>query len=128
PLGSGTGSVTLAGSKFSSVSKGTEMDPGNMGIAFGLPGLILYALCLYLASQKAYRRGVEGHHAAVFATGVLGASLFQWFNGDLYGVCALIWLSLGFIDQLPEAAQPEPVQLLTPVLPRLRGSIANFSA
>ena len=128
PLGSGTGSVTLAGSKYSTVSKGTEMDPGNMAIAFGLPGVILYALGLILASQKVYRRGIEGHHAAVFATGVLGAALFQWFNGDLYGVCSLIWLSLGYVDQLPEAAQPEPVELLAPVLPRLRGSIANLPA
>ncbi|HLK46170.1 MAG TPA: hypothetical protein VKT18_09270, partial [Acidimicrobiales bacterium] len=30
--------------------------------------------------------------------GVLMATLFQWTNGDLYSVCWLIWLFMGFLD------------------------------
>ena len=122
PLGTGTGSVTLAGSKFSTVSKGTEMDPGNMGIALGLPGEILYFSALLLAFALAYRRGSEGNPAGAFAVGILGAGLFQWFNGDLYGVCWLVWLTLGYIDQLPAAVEPEVVDLLAPA-PRRVGVV-----
>lgn len=114
PLGTGTGSVTLAGSRYSDVSKGTEMDPGNMGIALGLPGMLLYFAILAMAFTVAYRRGSAGYQAGAFAVGILGACLFQWFNGNLYGVCWLLWLTLGYVDQLPDPVEPEPVDLLAP--------------
>jgi hypothetical protein len=103
PLGRGVGSVTLAASRFTknNHSHGTEFDPGNMGVALGLPGLILYVGILILAMQTAYRLAVRRRDPiGLFVIGILAATFLQWFNGDLYSVCWLIWLFLGFADRL----------------------------
>jgi len=100
PFGHGTGAVTLAASRYAhSRTGGTEFDPGNMGIAFGIFGLIAYFFVLWQAIKTAYlgaflRRDV----VSLFALGMLMAVLFQWTNGDLYSVCWLIWLFLGYLD------------------------------
>jgi hypothetical protein len=109
PLGHGVGSVTLAASRFTKNNKshGTEFDPGNMGVALGLPGFIIYLVILFFALQTAYRLAVRRRDAVgLFVIGILAATLFQWFNGDLYSVCWLIWLSLGFADRLLQSAAP----------------------
>ena len=106
PFGRGVGSVTLAASRFTKNNKshGTEFDPGNMGVALGLPGLIIYLCILVFALQTAYRLAVRRRDGiGLFVIGILAATLFQWFNGDLYSVCWLIWLFLGFADRLLNA-------------------------
>ncbi len=119
PVGHGTGSVNLAASRYTAQNKlhGTEFDPGNMGIAFGLPGLITYVLLLFFALQMAYRLAVRRRDAiGLFVIGILAATLFQWTNGDLYSVCWLIWLAMGVGDGLLNAAVPdeEPVAVAEP--------------
>ncbi len=126
PLGRGVGSVTLAASRFTknNRSHGTEFDPGNMGVALGLPGLIIYLCILGFALQTAYRLAVRRRDGiGLFVIGILAATLFQWFNGDLYSVCWLIWLFLGFADRLlnAPAVTKEPPVNDAPVAP------ANFA-
>jgi hypothetical protein len=100
PLGHGTGSVTIAASRYSHArTSGTEFDPGNMGIAFGLVGLATYVVLVWSAIRTAYRSTILDLGAVtLFALGMLMATLFQWTNGDLYSVCWLIWLFLGHVD------------------------------
>lgn len=115
PFGHGTGSVNEAATRFTTNNKlhGTEFDPGNMGIAFGLPGLIVYALVMIYALQMAYRLAVRRRDViGLFVIGICAATLFQWTNGDLYSVCWLVWLAIGFGDRLirePDAVVAEPV-------------------
>lgn len=109
PFGHGTGSVTLAASRFAqSRTGGTEFDPGNMGIAFGIFGLIAYGFVLWQAVKTAYLDAVIRHGViSLFALGMMMATLFQWTNGDLYSVCWLIWLFLGYLDMSLVRARAE---------------------
>jgi hypothetical protein len=103
PLGHGSGSVNLASSKYTSNNTlhGTEFDPGNMGIAFGVSGIIIYLMMLRNVLSSAYRLARERKDAlGLFVIGLVSATLFQWTNGDLYSVCWLVWLFLGFTDKL----------------------------
>lgn len=116
-IGHGTGSVTLAAGRYTSQNKnhGTEFDLGNMGIAFGIPGMVIYLLLVFYAFQMAYRLAVRRRDAVgLFIIGIASVTLMQWTNGDLYSVCWLIWLSLGVgeallyrIDEEDARAQPE---------------------
>jgi hypothetical protein len=124
PEGHGTGSVTRAASKFTSKNQihGSEFDPGNMGIAFGIPGLLVYFALLFLALSTAYRLATRRRDAiGMFVIGILAASLLQWTNGDLYSVCWLVWLFLGFADRMlrtedePLVEEPEAVEVAEPV-------------
>lgn len=101
PLGHGTGSGTLASSRYNSHTHtvGTEYDPGNIGIEFGILGLFLYLAIAWYAVKTSYRAAVLGRDVVgLFGIGMLMATLFQWTNGDLYSVCWLIWLFLGYLD------------------------------
>jgi hypothetical protein len=101
PLGSGSGSTTLAASRFVQRTSlhGTEFDPGNMGIAFGIPGLVIYILMVYRVMQVGYRFSQRRRDAlGLVVIGIVMATLFQWTNGDLYSVCWLIWFFLGAAD------------------------------
>lgn len=100
PLGHGIGSVTIAANRYGhSKTVGTEFDPGNMGIAFGVLGLAVYIAFAWYAIKTCYRAAVIRHDAvAIFGLGLLVCTLFQWTNGDLYSVCWLIWLFIGYLD------------------------------
>ncbi len=102
PLGHGTGSVTLASTRFNGAgfkTVGTEYDPGNMGIAFGIGGLFLYPVIAWYAIRTSYRAAVRTDDVvAVFTLGILMGVLFEWTNGDLYSVCWVLWLFLGYLD------------------------------
>lgn len=111
PIGHGTGSVTLAATRYGpSKTVGTEYDPGNMGIAFGVVGLGLYLAIAYQAFKTAYRAAVVRRDAiALFGVGMITATLMQWTNGDLYSACWLIWLTLGFLDMSVRRAAPQEI-------------------
>ena len=100
PLGHGSGSVNLAASHFSTKAvKGTEFDPGNMGIAFGIAGVLIYLLLLRYATSSGYRIAVRRRDPmGLFVLGVTMATLLQWTNGNLYSVCWLLWLVMGIGD------------------------------
>jgi hypothetical protein len=100
PFGVGTGSVSLAATKFGGLAKGTELDPSNVAVALGIPGPVAYLVVLVLGLSGAYRLASRGRDAlAVVALAVLVVTLFQWLNGGLYAVAFLPWLILGWVDR-----------------------------
>lgn len=119
PLGHGSSSVNLASSRYTAKDvKGTEFDPGNMGIAFGIFGLVLYVLLLFRLTGTGYTLAVSRRDPlGVFVLGVVMATLLQWTNGNLYSVCWLLWLVVGAGDGIlarTVAAQPTAVASSAP--------------
>jgi hypothetical protein len=115
PLGYGSGSTTLAASRYLTNSHlhGTEFDPGNMGIAFGIPGLVIYILLVLRIFQVAYRYAMRRRDAlGLVVIGIVMATLFQWTNGDLYAVCWLVWFFLGTADAAMDEVALESVEAL----------------
>jgi hypothetical protein len=115
PAGLGAGAVTIAGQKFGGIAAGTEADPSNAAVAFGLPGLLLYLVLLVLAWRTAYTVAIRRRDGLSFAVlGVLAITTLQWLNGGQYAVAFLPWLVLGWADrarqELPRraAAPPQP--------------------
>ncbi|HEU5003746.1 MAG TPA: hypothetical protein VFW71_13360 [Actinomycetota bacterium] len=99
PLGLGTGSVTIAASKFGGSSAGTELDPSNVAVAFGIPGVLAFVMVLGAGFLQAYRVAVRRQDAVSrVALFFLAVTVFQWLNGGLYSVAALVWLVLGWVD------------------------------
>ncbi len=100
PVGHGTGSITLAASKFGGAAQGTEVDPSNAGEAFGLPGLIAYLVVALSGLAGAYRvAAARRDFVAVAVLGLLAVTFLQWLNGGQYAVAWLPWLALGWVDR-----------------------------
>jgi hypothetical protein len=100
PIGHGTGSITVAASKFSGTGANTDVDPSNAGAGLGLPGLILYFVVLIRGIVTSYRVAKRRPDPLSLAVlGLLIVTLFQWLNGGLYSVNWLVWLCLGWVDQ-----------------------------
>ena len=100
PLGHGTGSVTVAAGHFlSGQSLGTESDPGNAGVAFGILGLLCFLFILVRGLTAAFGlAGSQRDAISLAAIGLTIVTLLQWLNGDLYSVTWLVWLVLGWVD------------------------------
>lgn len=100
PLGHGTGSVTIAAARLGGAqSLGTEVDPGNVGVAFGLLGLVVYLVVLARGLTLSYRVALDQRDAIGLAVvGMVVITSLQWLNGDYYSVSWLIWLLLGWVD------------------------------
>ena len=115
PLGHGSSSVNLASSRYTAKDvKGTEFDPGNMGIAFGIFGLIIYVLLLFRMTGTGYRLAVSRRDPlGIFILGVVMATLLQWTNGNLYSVCWLLWLVVGAGDGIMARSAEVPVESST---------------
>lgn len=110
PLGSGIGSITIGSTKFGeSTGQGTgstEVDPSNVAVALGFPGLIIYLGLLFIAFRKAYIVAAQRRDplsTAVLA--ILATMIFQWFNGGQYAVVWLPWLLLGWLDRTTGSAR-----------------------
>jgi hypothetical protein len=117
PLGKGTGAVTIAGMKFGSGTSGTEADPGNVAVAFGIPGLIVYFVIVVEALRSAYRlafgrRKWRSNWLAPAALAIVVLSAPQWLNGGQYAVAFLPWLLLGWIDRSQMKRPPLPPESL----------------
>jgi hypothetical protein len=101
PLGHGTGAVTLAATRYGGSAQATEVDPSNMGVALGLPGLITYLVVGSVGLWTAYRVAAERRAWwALAGLGILVVTLLQWTNGGQYAVAWLPWLILGWADQV----------------------------
>ena len=100
PLGQGIEGVTIAGSKFGGSSQITEADPSNIGVALGVPGLLLYLIVLGAGFLQAYRLAVARRDAlALVALAITTVMVLQWFNGGQYSVALMLWLVVGWIDR-----------------------------
>jgi hypothetical protein len=108
PVGHGVGTISIASAKFGATGQGTELDPSNMAVAAGLPGLALYLCLAGTGFRRAYRAAKLRHdRLALCAFGVLGAMAFHWLNGGQYSVAILPWFLLGWLDrQGAEASGP----------------------
>jgi hypothetical protein len=100
PAGKGTGVVTIAGTKFGGVNSGTEADPSNAAVAWGIPGLIVYLVILVEAIRRSYRfASLRLDWLAAAALAIVVVTVLQWLNGGQYAVAFLPWLLLGWIDR-----------------------------
>jgi hypothetical protein len=101
PLGQGAGSITLAADRFGSKrGNETEADPSNVGVALGIPGLVLFLALFVLAFRSAYRVALARRDPVSLAVlGVLTVTSLQWLNGGLYAVSLLTWIALGWADK-----------------------------
>lgn len=99
PLGSGVGVVTIAADKYGSTNASTDVDPSNVAVALGIPGLLAYAAVVILALGLAFRNARRSQDFLTLATlGIALVTLLQWLNGGNYAVAPLPWLLLGWLD------------------------------
>ena len=100
PVGKGAGAVTIASSKFGGSGHMTEVDPSNMAVALGLPGMAVYISLTTAAFRRAYQVArMRRDRLAFCVLGVLLATTSQWFNGGNYSVAILVWLLVGWLDR-----------------------------
>jgi len=118
PLGHGSSSVNLASTRYTTKdAKGTEFDPGNMGIAFGIFGLVIYVLLLFRMTGTGYQLAVARRDPlGIFVLGVVMATLLQWTNGNLYSVCWLLWLVVGAGDGILARGANTPAAVSVPTV------------
>lgn len=109
PVGDGLGVITIAGEKFGSTSMSTDIDPSNVAIAMGIPGLLGYGAVVFIAIRLAFRQARRRRDLLTLAVlGVALVTLFQWLSGGNYAVAPLPWLLLGWLDRPPQVVPPEP--------------------
>jgi hypothetical protein len=114
PLGRGTGAITIAGAKFGGTGAGTEADPSDVAVAFGLPGLLIYIVIAVECIRRAYRLAFIRRRSwvAPAALAIIVATALQWLNGGQYAVAFLPWLLMGWVDRsLMERPPPPPEPL-----------------
>lgn len=100
PLGLGAGAVTHASARIIGKSRSTEVDPSNVAVGLGFPGLALYLVIAYCGMTTAYavtRRRRDW--LALAGLGILVMTSLQWFNGGHYAVTPMAWLLFGWYDR-----------------------------
>lgn len=109
PVGSGVGVVTIAADRFGSAeNSSTDVDPSNVAVAMGIPGLLTYILIALLGLRLAFNRARRARDfLGLAALGILLATSLQWLNGGSYAVAPLPWLVLGWLDRRPRQAGAE---------------------
>lgn len=113
PAGHGTGAINEAASKFGGKVQGTEVDPSNAAVAFGLLGLAAYLVVVVKGLGGAYLLASRRRDPLALAVlGLLVVTFLQWLNGGQYAVAWLPWLALGWVDR----------QMLLPPGPRRAGT------
>jgi hypothetical protein len=124
PVGLGVGAISIAGSKFGGVVRGTEADPSNVAVALGIPGLLTYIVVLVLGFLRAYGVATKRHDRLAFAAlGILTLTNFQWLNGGQYAVAFLPWLILGWVDRQAQVVEAPTDQVARPR--HVRGSASE---
>ncbi|MCC5951525.1 MAG: hypothetical protein JJU45_05460 [Acidimicrobiia bacterium] len=111
PIGRGQQSFTLAGSRFGETALGSaEHDLGNVALAWGLPGLVLFVALAFNGFRTAFRLvRLRRDTLSLVALIILLATFGNWLNGGEYGVSTLAWLALGWLDRQrasPDATTP----------------------
>ena len=140
PLGHGTGSVTIASSRYGGTAQGTEVDPSNFGVALGLPGLLGYivvaAVGLYTAYEVAARKrrwwtlAALGLLVVTFLNGATAASTrWRGFHGlSSAGRIEPRWTAL--VNEAKPVLQGTPVDdgdpRVEPVMEALRKSFDHL--
>lgn len=108
PVGHGIGVITLAADKFGGANQATDIDPSNVAIAMGLPGLVAYALVVVLGLRLAFQTARNNpSFLSLAALSITLVTLMQWLNGGNYAVAPLPWLVLGWLDGRRESPNLE---------------------
>lgn len=109
PLGSGVGVITIAADKYGdSDNAATDVDPSNVAVAMGVPGLLTYLVIVVLGLRLAFHRARRRRdYLSLAALGVALAMSLQWVNGGAYAVAPLPWLLLGWLDRKPRPVDAE---------------------
>lgn len=95
PLGSGTGSVSPATARFHVPSQSGEADVADLFVAYGYPGLLLFAYLVLSLLRTPVRR-----LPAVYRWAALAPLLMfnGWFVTAEYASNAVLWALLGALD------------------------------
>jgi hypothetical protein len=104
PLGFGLGATSAAAAKFggpSTISLSTETDVGDVMVATGLVGGLIYHVMIVLVAMAAIRywRGTRTM-LALALLGLPAAHFLLWLGGGLYAVSAIVWICIGGVDRL----------------------------
>jgi hypothetical protein len=101
PLGLGLSAVTIAGERFgATVGGATEADISNVGVALGIPGMLVYVVVLVLALRCLYTVAIRRENVLAHIGFAIGLILvLQWLNGGMYSVAWLPWLMIGWADR-----------------------------
>ncbi len=97
PIGTGLGSTTLAGMKFSEGSNNSEVDISNMFTSNGLIGGILYLAIVFHILRLAFRH-CRDNNLMMCIFGVLISTFGSWAIGGNYSTVTIIWLCVGYLD------------------------------
>jgi hypothetical protein len=104
PIGRGLGSTTLAGAKMGGSGENSELDITNVLISDGVIGGAIYFLLIMQILRMAFRLQMTGT-VPLTILGLLVATAGTWSIGGNYSTCALIWLSIGYLDRLMKQDQ-----------------------
>lgn len=99
PWGLGTGVSTRGGAKFGGIEAGTEFDVGDIFLAMGVPGGILYIAAIILGIWQAarVRRALPGP-VWIGIWAMAATSIGAWLVGGNYAITPLIWFLIGAAD------------------------------
>ena len=101
PLGLGLGATSQAAAKFGGSGHGTETDFGDVMVATGLVGGLIYHVMIVLIAFIAVRYWARTRSLlALSLVGILGVNFTLWLGGGLYAVSAIVWLCIGALDKL----------------------------
>jgi hypothetical protein len=104
PIGRGLGSTTLAGAKMGGSGENSELDITNILISDGVIGGAIYFLLIVQILRMAFRLQMNGT-VPLTILGMLIATAGTWSIGGNYSTCALIWLSIGYLDHMMKQDQ-----------------------
>ena len=120
PLGYGTGSTSLANTKFTGgAPPSAEVDMANAFIEWGILGGLAYLTLVVSSLAGAIRLQTRrGDGLTLAVVGLLVVALGSWIGG-LYAVSPLVWLLLGWTAReltvrSPDRSRPHPARLRTP--------------
>lgn len=115
PVGNGVGVITIAADRFGdSENASTDVDPSNVAVAMGVPGLVTYAIVVLLAMRMAFHRARNRRdYLGLAALGIALVTSLQWLNGGSYAVAPLPWLVLGWLDARPRQVNAESALVTT---------------
>lgn len=109
PLGLGLGSTTRAASRFGDSGGGsTETDMGDVFVATGVVGGVIYLIIVFLTIRTALRYwNTSRSFVALCIVGILAATFLLWLRGGQYATSPLIWLCIGALDRFHHTASTD---------------------
>lgn len=100
PLGRGLGATSAAALKFGGSHNTTETDTGDVIVATGIVGGVIYHIVIFFIVVSSIRYWIRTRSLLAMAMlGVLGVTFLMWLGGGLYAVSPLVWICIGALDR-----------------------------